>query len=83
MIADLEDRQLVRLACAALVGVSADTESAKARVLVNTGYFRLKEAYRALDLMRAEPARAPYPFCRTPQQCASVGYCRRDPACNE
>jgi hypothetical protein len=24
----------------------------------------------------------PYPFCRTPKQCAGKGYCRNDPACN-
>ena len=25
----------------------------------------------------------PYPFCRTPQQCAGKGYCTKEIACNE
>ena len=27
--------------------------------------------------------KAPYPFCRTPKECAGKGYCTKDPACNE
>lgn len=25
----------------------------------------------------------PYPFCRTPSECAGKGYCSKDPACND
>lgn len=26
---------------------------------------------------------APYPFCRTPSECAGKGYCPKDIACND
>jgi len=29
------------------------------------------------------PEPPPYPFCRTPKECAGKGYCPRDPACND
>ena len=34
------------------------------------------------DLGLIEP-KPPYPFCRTPKECAGKGYCTKDPACNE
>lgn len=34
---------------------------------------------------RTEPAlkMAPYPFCRTPKECAGKGYCPKEIACND
>lgn len=29
------------------------------------------------------PKRAPYPFCRTPTECAGKGYCPKEIACND
>lgn len=43
------------------------------------------EAEEADDRRRANPLepRAPYPFCRTPDQCAGKGYCPKEFACND
>ena len=43
------------------------------------------EAEEAADRRRANPLepRAPYPFCRTPAECAGKGYCPKEIACND
>jgi len=38
---------------------------------------------RAAWAARMAVANPPYPFCRTPKQCAGKGYCPKEIACNE
>lgn len=33
--------------------------------------------------VQAKPPAAPYPFCRTPTECAGKGYCPKEIACND
>lgn len=61
-------------------------EMAKAAGIGTLGLFSREVSrvwtQRAYDALQAEHA-PPYPFCRTPEQCAGKGYCQRDPACND
>lgn len=43
------------------------------------------EAEEAADRRTANPLepRAPYPFCRTPAECAGKGHCPKEIACND
>lgn len=43
------------------------------------------DAADAADDARARDAekRPPYPFCRTPAECAGKGYCPKEFACND
>ena len=43
---------------------------------------QVKALHAALHIWKFGP-RPPYPFCRTPEECAGRGYCNKDPACDE
>lgn len=46
-------------------------------------YRQERNKRRGLAAFVARLKVAPYPFCRTPKECAGKGYCTKDLACNE
>jgi len=40
------------------------------------------QIHQLAGTLPARPA-PPYPFCRTPDECAGKGYCPKDPSCSE
>lgn len=84
----MAERELLERAAAAIMGVYKGVGTPGDFGYESREGAALKALYDinneiAAHLRAAKAEAPPYPFCRTPKDCAGKGYCPRDPACND